>query len=342
MYYDGTKLLSLKDLDGNTPEIFVCTTNRNGGKTTYFSRLCMNRFLEGKGKFCVLYRFGYELGDCADKFFKDISTLFFDGAIMESKTRAKGLYKELFFEGQSCGYAVAINSADQIKKQSHLLSDVSRMFMDEFQSETNSYCPDEIKKFRSIHTSIARGQGEQVRYVPVYMCANPVSLLNPYYTAWGFSNRLKEDTKFLRGHGIVLEQGFVESASEAQLSSGFNKAFGNDQYLAYSAQNVYLFDNKAFISKPTGKSRYITTLKYKGKEYAIREFIDDGILYCDDKPDTQFKSKIAVTLDDHNINYVMLKNNEIFLNNMRYFFDRGCFRFKDLTCKEVILTALSY
>ena len=27
-YYDGTKLLSMKDLNGKTPELFLCTTNR--------------------------------------------------------------------------------------------------------------------------------------------------------------------------------------------------------------------------------------------------------------------------------------------------------------------------
>ena len=38
-YYDGTKLLSLKDRNGKVPEIYMCTTNRTGGKTTYFNRL---------------------------------------------------------------------------------------------------------------------------------------------------------------------------------------------------------------------------------------------------------------------------------------------------------------
>ena len=38
-YYDGTKLLSLKDINGKTPEVFMCTSNRSAGKTTYFNRL---------------------------------------------------------------------------------------------------------------------------------------------------------------------------------------------------------------------------------------------------------------------------------------------------------------
>lgn len=341
-YYDGTKLLSLTDLDGKQPEILMVTTNRTGGKTTYFGRLCVNKFKKGQGKFALLYRYNYELDDCADKFFKDLSTLFFSGSVMESKRKASGIFHELFLDGESCGYALSLNSADQLKKYSHLFSDVNRMIFDEFQSESNHYCSDEIKKFISIHTSVARGQGEQVRYVPVYMLSNPVSLINPYYVELGISNRLRDDTKFLRGHGFILEQGFIDSASIAQKESGFNKAFAKNSYVAYSSECVYLNDNKAFIEKPNGISRYLCTIKYNGTDFGVREFADSGYIYVDDRPDTSYKYKITVTTSDHEINYVMLKRNDMFLTNLRFYFEKGCFRFKDLRCKEAILKALSY
>ena len=63
---------------------------------------------------------------------------------------------------------------------------------------------------------------------------------------------------------------------------------------------------------------------------------------CDDRADMTFPTKIVVTCDDHSINYVMLKRNDFMIANFRYLFERGCFRFKDLRCKEAILTALSY
>lgn len=341
-YYDGTKLLSLTDLDGKQPEILMVTTNRTGGKTTYFGKLCVNKFKKGQGKFALLYRYNYELDDCADKFFKDLSTLFFSGSVMESKRKASGIFHELFLDGESCGYALSLNSADQLKKYSHLFSDVNRMIFDEFQSESNHYCSDEIKKFISIHTSVARGQGEQVRYVPVYMLSNPVSLINPYYVELGISNRLRDDTKFLRGHGFILEQGFIDSASIAQKESGFNKAFAKNSYVAYSSECVYLNDNKAFIEKPSGIGRYLCTIKYNGTDFGVREFADSGFIYVDDRPDKSYKYKITVTTSDHEINYVMLKRNDMFLTNLRFYFEKGCFRFKDLRCKEAILKALSY
>ena len=341
-YYDGTKLLSMLDINGRKPEIFICTTNRTGGKTTYFSRLMVNRFLDRGEKFAILYRFNYELDDCADKFFKDIGKLFFKGKTMTSQRKAAGIFHELFLDNISCGYAISLNSCDQLKKYSHLFSDVMRIMFDEFQSETNHYCSDEIRKLLSVHTSIARGIGEQVRYVPVYMLSNPVSIINPYYVELGISNRLKDDTKFLKGDGFVMEQGFVESASEALLESGFNRAFAKNSYVAYSAQCVYLNDARAFIAKPSGNNRYLGTLKYNGTDYGIREYPELGIVYCDDKCDPSYTYKITVTTEDHEINYVMLKKSDMFLASLRYYFEHGCFRFKDMKCKDAVLNALSY
>ena len=348
-FYDGTKLLSMKDLNGKQPELYICTTNRTGGKTTYFGRLVINRFLKTGKKFALLYRFNYELDDISDKFFKDLKGLFFPKYNMINKRRASGIFHELFLtDGSSddmisCGYAISLNSADQLKKYSHLFSDVEAIIFDEFQSETNHYCSDEIRKFLSIHTSIGRGKGEQVRYVPVYMLGNQVSIINPYYNELGISNRLNAETNFLRGDGYVLENGFIESASSAQKESGINRAFKNNTYVAYSSENVYLNDNLSFIETPESPSvRYLATLRYKGCDYSIKEYKDLGILYCDDRADKSYPNRISVTTDDHNINYVMLKNNDMFILNLRYFFEHGACRFKDLKSKEALLKCISY
>lgn len=341
-YYDGTKLLSMLDINGHKPEIYICTTNRSGGKTTYFNRLAVNRFKDKGEKFGIIYRFNYELDDCADKFFKDISTLFFNGAIMTSKRRARGIYHELYIDDIHCGYAFSLNSADQIKKYSHLFSDIKRLIFDEFQSESGHYCDNEVAKFISLHTSIARGQGEQSKYVPVYMISNPVSIINPYYVELGIATRLETTTRFLKGDGYVMEQGYVECAALAQKKSGFNKAFSSNKYTEYSSEAKYLVDNKAFVDSPEGYPRYLCTLKYEGREYAIKEYQELGIIYCDDRPDKTYPYKITVNTDDHDINYVMLRNNDTFIYNMRYYFEHGCFRFKDLKCKEAVLKSLSY
>lgn len=341
-FYDGCQLLSQLDLNGKKPELYMSTTNRTAGKTTYFSKLLVNKFFKNYEKFMLVQRYNYELSDIANKFFKDIRGLFFPDSIMESKTMAKGKYCELFLNEKPCGYAVSLNDAEQLKKYSHLFSDTSRMFMDEFQSESNKYCSEEITKFLSLHTTVARGAGKQYRYVPVYMCANTVSLINPYYTALGISNRLRKDTKFLRGDGWVLEQGYNPGAAAAQAESGIMRAFSSSKYVAYASQNVYLNDNDAFIETPKGRSVYTLTLRYEGKDYAIREYTSQGLIYVNDKPDYSFPLKVVVTTEDHNINYVMLQRNAVVLSALRHLFEKGCFRFQDLESKNAALCALSY
>lgn len=349
MYYDGTKILSLKDIDGKTPEIYLITSNRSAGKTVYFSRLCVNKFLKNKEKFCLFYRFKYELKNCAEKFFKEIQTLFFNNYDMYSEKIDDGSIQALYIINKSdpenkmyCGYAVSLNAAENVKRFSHLLADVKRIFFDEFQSETGKYCVDEIQKFQSLHFSIARGGGEVVRYVPVYMCSNPVTLINPYYTAFNIAARLKDDTKFLRGRGFVLEQGFNESTAKAQEQSAFNSAFQNDKYMDYSIYGNYLNDNKSFIEKPSGKNRYLCTVLYKGVNYGIREYPEHGIIYCSKDIDESFKYKLSLTTEDHKINYVMIKNNPVIIQNFRYYFEKGCFRFQDLNAKETITELIGY
>ena len=45
-YYDGTKLLSLLDINGKKPELYMVTTNRTGGKTTWFSSFLVRKFIK--------------------------------------------------------------------------------------------------------------------------------------------------------------------------------------------------------------------------------------------------------------------------------------------------------
>lgn len=342
-FYDGTGLLSQKDINGQVPEIFLCTSNRSAGKTTYFARLLVNRWKKDKSrKFMLVYRFKYELSDVSNKFFKDIGELFFKDMTMTDEPGSGGLYKELFINEEPCGYAISLNSADQLKKMSHLFSDTDSMMFDEFMSEQNHYCPLEVEKLISIHTSVARGQGKQVRYVPIYMISNPVSLINPYYTTLGISSRLNKNTKFLRGDGWVLEQGFNESASTAQSQSAFNRAFSSSNYMAYNTQAVYLNDNQAFIEKVSGNGKYTLTLRFRGQDYGVVEYSEQGIIYITDKADSSFGFKLAITTDDFQVNYVLLQQYKNYLAILRQYFEKGCFRFKNLMCKEALMAAIGY
>lgn len=339
--YDATKLLSQTDINGNKPQLFLSTTNRSSGKTTWFSRYLVKKFKKDNEKFMLIYRFSYELSDVSEKFFKDIGSLFFTKDEMTHKLKAKGKYAELFLNGISCGYAVAINDADTLKKYSHLFSDVKRIFFDEFQSETGHYCQNEVKRFLSLVTSVSRGAGKQVRYVPVYMVANFVTLLNPYYITLGVSDKLSLKTNFYKGPGFVIEQSFYKDVADLQAASGILQAFSESDYTKFVREKIYLNDDDTFIDKPAGSGRYIATLKYEGKFYGVREFKDQGILYCSASYDQTFPKLLAITTDDMDINIISIKQHSFLISLFKTYFEYGAFRFQNQACKSVIFKLLS-
>jgi len=344
-YYDGQKLLSLKDINKETPEIFISTSNRSAGKTTYFGRKLVNDFIKKGTKFILVYRFAYEVYDAYEKFFSDIQRLFFSEYTMTQKMMEKDVFGALFLakgdeEPQHCGYVISLNKADNIKKCSHLLSDAGVMLFDEFQSESGQYAPNEVQKFQSIHTSLARGGGQQVKYLPVIMISNFVSLLNPYYTALRISERLQDNTNYLRGEGWVLEQGFNDSASQAQKESAFNRAFGDNKYNKFSSDKFYLNDNNTFIKKMSGSNKYLFSLHFEGEWYGFRYYSDEGVVYVTKSHDKTHGRKYAVKPEDMTEETTLATTALVI--NFREAFDRGAFRFQNLECKAAAFGLLSY
>lgn len=336
-FYNGTKLLSMRDLDGDPPEIYLCVGNRTAGKTFYFKRMLVRKFIRQGKKFCILVRFNYEMDGIAESFFKDIKEVSFPDRDMTMVMVGKGLYAELYLDGQHCGYCISLNSADTIKKYSSRFVDVDSMFFDEFQSEVGKYCPDELTKFQSIHVSVARGGGKHVRRVPVYMCSNTVSVINPYYTVFGIAKRLTPDTKFMRGEGWVLEQTFNANASEAIRSSAFGKAFKDTVYMKYSGNNAYLLDNEGMIEKMKLKGTMMFVMVDGDAKYGIWQIRDEGLIYVSTKYDPKWKTILAFRTADHDANKLLLRATNQLMKTLKIAYENAQVRFENQNCKNSFL-----
>lgn len=285
-YFKAYPVDHFKDADGNTPEILLVDGNRTGGKTTGFSRLLVDDFLNNGKKFFLVYRYKNELADVADAFFKDIRGLFFPEHEMTAKGHAKGAYYELFIDKKSCGYASALSMVGKLKRYSHVFSDVAQMFFDEYQDESGVYLPEEVNKLLSLHTTIARGQGQAVRFVPLYMCSNSISIFNPYYIALGITSKINSNTKVYRGSGFVLLRLTIKDVAEAQKASAFNRAFSGSSYLSSSVDNAFLNDDDFNVERRQGGGRpmfgffnagsFYTVLE-QGQEFYVRKGGDKNI-----------------------------------------------------------------
>ena len=203
-YYDCNYLLTLKDRNGNLPDIYITDGNRTAGKTVSFKRRLVDTFLKAKtdvNQFYLIYRYKTDMQSLSESFFTDIRRLFYQGHEMTEKKLFDGAVVMLLLDDKPCGYCLPLSLSAKIKRMSSIFVTVAHGFFDEYQDENNAYLPNEIDKLMSIHTSIARGDGKQSRRVPLYMASNTVSMLNPYYQALGINKMLKRDTKILRGDG---------------------------------------------------------------------------------------------------------------------------------------------
>ena len=340
-FYDGTKIMSLMDINGKRPELYIITSNRAAGKTVFYDKLCFNRYVKYEEKFAILVRDVGMLDGVHKSFFGDIQNLYFEDYEMTSKMTKQG-FAELFCykpaeqtekEAVPCGYAIAIKSATKIKNNAHRFVDVQRVIFDEFQVEDGEYIKDEVDRFLKVQRSISRGGGEQYRYVPFYLIGNHMDLFNPYYEALGICDRLKIDTKFLRGDGWVLEQNINKSALEARRKSGIHNAFAYNKEIASDA---YLYDNLVVLEKPYGHPFYRFSVKFDGKWYGVLNYMTDSYgstYFITDKPDMTFREKYVTDPKDVSEEYMWFGNSNL-RDSMARVLKRGMFRFKNLSCKS--------
>lgn len=341
VYYDNNKLLCLKDINGNKPEIYICDGNRTAGKSYAFkSTLLRNWFKKGE-QFVLIVRNQLDCKGYYESFWKDVGNDKYSTHECKEQSVAKGTFYQILIDDLVAGFVLPLSMASKIKRFSSMFIDVTSMFFDEYQDENNRYLSDEIKKLMSIHTSIARGHGKQVRYVALYMCSNTISILNPYYVAFGIHKRLRNNTKFLRGNGWVFEKTMNENAKDAFQSSAFNQAFADStDYFMYASENVYLNDNTALIEKPDGQFRYIATVKYDGKFYNIKQY--PSCVYVSEGCDYTFPVKLAYkALDVEGDGFWLCNRQTIITRTIRQYFEYGLLRFQNLSCKNMIFDILS-
>lgn len=331
-YYNPTNLLSMTDINGKRPAVYISAGNRTGGKTTAFNSLLLNRFIKRGEKFGLVYRYAKDGSDIVERFFKDIGKMWFAGHEMTYFTKPFGV--EIYFDGKSCGYGLPLNLADDIKKRSHLLSDIQRVLFDEFQSDTDSYLDDEVTKLLSIMFSLSRGGGKLYRYVPLYLISNQVSTLNPYYEQMGVNDRMRQGAKFIKGDGWVMQNWINENSKNAIEASPLARAFSKSKYMAYASSGKYLRDDNTQVGKiKKVKKRYQCTLFHQGIAYGL-DLLPNGNWYFRNNGDMTYKKRYAIIQDDVKDGIPLLPEAvRTTISEMR---KRGKIYYETLKCKGVL------
>lgn len=345
-HYDNTRLINSLDADGNRPAFYiVCSRERGPGKTFSFAKLLYNNFVSDGSKFILLTRNQGNLGDIAPGVFDGFLQVEHPDVTIEEKIQMKGVFSRIYMvkgtgdkiTKDECGYVIPLRAADAIKKISSLFYDATAFYFDEFQpTSKSSYLKDELDLLYSIYKSVARGNGSAIRYMPVYMASNTISLGNPYFSGFNLNGAIQSNTKFYKGHGVVFENCEVTGLAEAHKSSAIDIAMA--RHLSLRGDNTWLNDDGTLVEKPMnwGRGIYICTLLYNSQSLGVYEYIDVDRIYISRTYDKNSKYVYALTLENGALNYPVLRVTP-YLDTLKQNFFKGKVRVQDSGLQSMLM-----
>lgn len=343
-FYDGTELLGKYDSEGLPPEIYiVCSRTRSAGKTFFFTKKLFEDFLNDGSKFVVFCRNKLELGSVAEGMFKGMLDVYHKEYTFGETIQMKGCYSNIIAtkgigdeqEKIHVGYVIPLASADQIKRISSMFVDSVQGFFDEFQPESKStYLTDEVNKFLSIVTSIARGGGDTRRRFPVYFCSNTISVNNPYFVELGLNRRIKPDTKWVKGVGYVFQKIENQAIIDTHALSGINRAFKGNKAIDYS-DNSWMNDNYTCVEKPGdwGRAMYYCTIIDGKYIYGVNYYPEMDLYFVGCKYDKTAGLVFNIKYDDMSPNIPLIRGS-LYMKTLKQAMEQGIVRFQTIHAKE--------
>lgn len=339
-YYSGYHVLLMNDLDNNIPEIYLISGNRTAGKTFFFKRLVTRFAIMTGGKFMFQVRKRTQLTSAGQSFIEDIQNCpDFTETFTLELSELTGV-REIYYGGKCIGYITYLNYADDIKEASNMFNKVEIIFKDEFQlANPSGYCEDEIGKFRSIHKSVARSFGHSTRFVPCILVSNQISIINPYFLAFGITKRLGSKTRKLRGRGWVFTLIFNKEASSRAKESAFEKAFGGDAQSLSDNENIFMDDLSMIEKQDTSKMRTRIIFSENSVCYGLWE--GGEYIYISKKYDPSCRLKYAVDLKSVRDGFMIMSHGNPILLKLHQYFEKGLIKFEDIECKHAMIDIFS-
>lgn len=257
-YYNGGHILD------NGCFINMAVGNRSTGKSFYFKKQVIKRYIKTGRKFIYLRRMAEDLKQAMPTWGDDIMVSF-HGYHIECKKNVIYLCKEVDddIEREVCGYTCYLRGVSRLK--SVPLVDVDIILYDEFLPDDNKYLDKsnpffEPEMLMSLYMSVARGYGEVIRKnVQIIAIANNISMFNPYFTY--FHVDLTHNTRHKKD-GIYAERWMNETVANALKETDVGKFLSETRYGAYALDNVALHDIKSHLANPPGHAQPILCIYY--------------------------------------------------------------------------------
>lgn len=290
IYYNYDRIISYPSL------LYMLIGERGVGKTYGASKLVVKEFIKKKRQFVYLRRYKTELSKSSKKFF---SELIKNEEFPEHQLEVRG--STFVIDEEIAGYSMTLSTAQQLKGTN--FTGVRYIIFDEFLIEEGQghYLKNEVLSFLGLIESVAR-----MHDIKVFMLANAVSEINPYFLFFDLTLPYNNDIKLFKDGLILLQYMKNEAYRQAKKETKFGKLISGTDYEDYAVNNKFYDDNKTFIEHKTGSSKFSFSFVYKGitlgvwidydngKMYVSNDYLNNGLMFAttteDHKPNTMLYS----------------------------------------------------
>ena len=276
IYYNYDRIISYNAL------LNILIGSRGVGKTYGATKLVIKDFLKKRRQFIYLRRYKTELSKSMKKFFTEIIKN------EEFPNHTFEVHGNTFLiDEEVAGYGVTLSTAQQLKSSN--FSDVYYIIFDEFLIESGQgyYLKDEVLAFLGLLETIGR-----MRDIKVFMLANAVTEVNPYFMFFDLALPYNNDIKLFKDGMILLQYLQNEAYIKAKKETKFGKLVAGTEYEDYAIDNKFTDDNRVFIEKKSGQSKFSFSFIYKdirlgvwidydnGKMFVSNDYVDNGFVFA--------------------------------------------------------------
>lgn len=331
IYYNYDKLFSYNFL------LAFVISERGLGKTFGGKVAVLKKFLKTGEQFIYLRRYKTELDTALATFWTDLqSNGFFEDH--ELKVVKSKMLTKFTCDGQVCGYAVPLSTANILK--STAFPKVKTIIFDEFLLDTMAgtyrYLKNEVQMVMDVIETVGR-----LRDIQVIFLGNATSQMNPYFASLGLSLPYNSEFKTFKDGLIVVNYAKNEEYRKVKKASRFGKLIDGTDYGRYAIDNEFLRDNHDFIKKRPEKCNFFCTLVVNGMTVGIWAG-RDGYLYVSPKYDPNSSMKFACDYTDHSEQSIFLNAREnYFLRYAVKYYKQGLLRFENITVKNACIDLLN-
>lgn len=338
-YYNINNLVSNSDC-----RFLFSIGARSIGKSYAAKKYILNKWKYKKEKFIYIRRTDVEIKLTADGYFSDV--------LQRDKFKDLSLsYRghKYYINGEVAGYAYRLGAVNSIKSSDFL--SVTTIIFDEFISEdgkylgakTNPYL--EIEKIEGLYNTVNRlrfkAGDKPVKFI---FLANSVSIINPYFSYYGFDKKIIEGAKKYKiKNTAFFELSEAPEVTEYIKNSKYGKSLERTDYGSYAIDNSFTNDDYNFVVNDIPKHlSYMYTICYINKKFGVWVDKKTGLYYITEKYDPSCLTKFSLTNDSHDIDTILINNNSnsIIVKTLKAAYSYNKVRFKSIQCKYILLAFL--